>query len=514
MAYRNPVIPGFYPDPSVCRAEKDFYLAASSFAYSPGAPIFHSRDLVNWRQTGHALTRPSQLPLEEAKLSAGIWAPTLRFHEGTFYMVTTNKTHGGNFYVTAQDPAGPWSEPVWFDPDGWDPSFLFDDDGKVYLQRNGSDVYGEFGIVQYEMDVKTGKRLSEPRMIWRGSGGFGPEAPHLYKIAGLYYLMIAEGGTHAGHMETIARSESPWGPFESCPRNPILSHRDHLLERVQAAGHGDLVQACDGSWWLVFLGIRNWGGCCHMQHHLGRETFLAPVRWNDDGWPAVNGGRPVRLEMDVPPPPLKPLEPEPVRDDFDKKTLACCWNFLRHPDESCWSLKERPGWLALKGLDKTLNSRGASPAFIGRRQRHPWCRAAALLDFQPANEGEEAGLTVYMDEAHHYEIAVALREKQRRITVRRRAGDMEMETANQSLEDGPVILEIRANPWEYAFAFSRDGKQPRGLARAQTRLISTEAAGGFTGVYLGMYASAKERPCAAPAYFGWFDYEPLPEEQA
>src|SRR5215217_6358467 len=251
MRFTNPILPGFHPDSSICRAGDDYYLVTSSFEYTPGVPIFHSRDLVHWRQIGHCLTRPSQLPLPLQQPSLGIFAPTIRHHDGVFSMVTTNldqliSTEGrqGSFYVTTDDPAGEWSESVWVDQGGIDPSLLFDDDGRVYLSSThnpraadpdeGSTEPG-WGIQQSEVDIKTGRLLTEPRLIWTGTGGSHPEGPHLYKIAGRYYLMIAEGGTEYGHMETIARSHTPWGPWEACRHNPILSHRSYHSP-IQATG--------------------------------------------------------------------------------------------------------------------------------------------------------------------------------------------------------------------------------------------------------------------------------------
>ena len=246
-SYRNPVLPGFYPDPSVCRVGEDYYLVTSTFEFFPGVPVFHSRDLVHWEQIGHALTRASQLPLREAPPSGGIYAPTIRYHDGVFYMVTTNVSYGGNFYVTATDPAGPWSDPIYVDQAGIDPSLLFDDDGKVYFLSNGN---GCMSIC--EIDIRTGEKLAPTRPSWRGTGGRYPEAPHLYKIDGLYYLMIAEGGTEYGHMETIARSISPYGPWEPSPRNPILTNRNTEQNMpIQGTGHADLVQTQNGDWYAV-----------------------------------------------------------------------------------------------------------------------------------------------------------------------------------------------------------------------------------------------------------------------
>lgn len=251
--YSNPILPGFYPDPSVCRVGADFYLVTSSFHYFPGVPIFHSRDLVHWRQIGHCLTSRSQLNLDGCKSSLGIFAPTLRFHKGLFYMITTNTNGFRNFYVWAKQPEGPWSEPVWLDWPGIDPSLFFDEDGRVYITGNGGFLGDEaLGIYQAEINPETGSLLSERRFIWAGTGAKAPEGPHLYKIHGKYYLLIAEGGTEYGHMVTIARSDHPYGPYESHPFNPILTHRS-IDSPIQATGHADLVELEDGSWWAVFL---------------------------------------------------------------------------------------------------------------------------------------------------------------------------------------------------------------------------------------------------------------------
>jgi len=275
--YTNPVIPGGFPDPSICRVGDYYYTVHSTFEYFPGVPIFHSKDLVHWRQIGYCLTRESQLPLRKMRPGGGIYAPTLRYHDGLFYMITTNVDGGGNFYVTAKDPTGPWSEPVWLDKEGIDPSLLFDDNGKIYYTRHVGQADGY--IAQTLLNIGEGKLEGELKKIWGGTGGIWPEGPHLYKINGKYYLMISEGGTSYGHMITIARSDSPWGPFEPNPDNPILTHKDREGNQFRALGHGDLVETPDG-WWIVFLGIRPQGG---HYNHLGREMFLAPLEWNEDG---------------------------------------------------------------------------------------------------------------------------------------------------------------------------------------------------------------------------------------
>jgi alpha-N-arabinofuranosidase len=513
VTYRNPVIPGFHPDPSVVRVGHDFYLVNSSFEFFPGVPLFTSSDLVHWKQLGHALTRESQLPLAKARPSGGIYAPTLRHHDGTFYMITTNVDGGGNFYVTAKDPAGPWSEPVWLrDFGGIDPSLLFDDDGTVYLTGQGSGAAGQpRGIYQTTLDVKAGTLREPLRLVWDRTGTRYPEGPHLYKIRGRYYLMIAEGGTEYGHMVTIARADSPWGPFEPCPRNPILTHRQTENDwPVQGTGHADLVEAGDGSWWMVFLAFRPTGG--GYWHHLGRETYLAPVTWDAEGWPVVNGGQPVGLEVKVDGLPAQPWPDSPVRTDFDAP-LGPEWNFLRNPRRESYSLDGRPGWLSLHGQAMGPGAAG-SPTWVGRRQQHLAARAATLVDFVPRRDGDEAGISVYMNPTHRYEIGIGRTEGKRRVLVRQCVGPhLEAVTASAPIEGTePVLLQVDATADEYAFSYApaqagAPGAATVPLGKALTRYLSSEVAGGFTGVYVGLYATGNGQPSTVPARFDWFDYE-------
>jgi xylan 1,4-beta-xylosidase len=508
----NPVIPGFHPDPSVIRVGDAFYLVTSSFEFFPGVPVFRSRDLVHWEPLSHVLTRDSQLPLAKARPSGGIYAPTIRYHDGTYYMITTNVDGGGNFFVTAKDPAGPWSEPVWVrDFPGIDPSLFFDDDGKVYLTGPAGGGGRTRGIYQAEIDVTSGRLLSETRLVWDRSGSRYPEGPHLYKIRGRYYLMIAEGGTEYGHMVTIARSASPWGPFEACPRNPILTNRSTQNDTpVQGTGHADLVEDGRGKWWMVFLAFRPVGG---YWHHLGRETFLAPVEWDEQGWPVVNGGRPVDLTLSGELPPAAAVEAVPVRTTFDAP-LGPEWSYLRNPMRSSYALDARPGWLTLRGTATTLGE-AASPTWVGRRQEQMAVRAATLLDFVPTREGEEAGLSLYMNPDHRYELAIGRVDGHRQVLVRQRIGkDLEAVTASSPLDDAsPVVLQVEATPTEYRFSFAavdihREPAPLQPLGRAAVRYLSSEVAGGFTGVFIGLYATGWRSAAAAAAHFEWFDYEP------
>jgi len=496
--YRNPVISGFHPDPSVCRHGDDYYLVTSSFEYFPGVPIFHSRDLVNWRQIGHCLTRASQLDLSKAGSSGGIYAPTIRVRDGNFYMVTTNVSGGGNFFVHTKDPHGEWSDPVFIDQPGIDPDLFFDEDGTVYITSSANQ-----GICQSRIDLESGRRLSEPVPLWHGTGGQYPEAPHLYRIGEWYYLMIAEGGTEYGHMETVARSKRPDGPFEGCPHNPILTHRSRL-KPVHALGHADLVQAADGSWWAVFLGIRPVG--YPFRHHLGRETFLAPVTWTGEGWPIIGENGEVGVTMPAGSLPLQPIDPLPPREDFDGPVLAPHWHFLRSPDPENWSLQAQPGCLTLYGAPSSLNEIGV-PAFVGRRQQHFDCSATAHLTFAPQRDGEEAGITVYMNERFHYELAVTRIGGARKVIFRRRIGSLWKVENEAPWSADAIVLNVRADKESYVFGFSEGHEPPFEFGRGECAMLATEVAGGFTGVMIAMYATGNGSRSAAPAQFDWFSYE-------
>jgi alpha-N-arabinofuranosidase len=486
----------------------DFYLVTSSFEYFPGVPIFHSRDLVNWTKLGHCLDRASQLPLAGVAASGGIFAPTIRHHEGVFYMTTTNVSSGGNFIITATAPGGPWSDPVYVAQPGIDPSLFFDVDGSVlYTTSSG-------GALQSRIDVETGKLLSEPKIVWLGSGGQHPEGPHLYLRDGWYYLLLSEGGTEYGHMITMARSESAWGPFEPCARNPLLTHRS-LYSPIQALGHADLVETEDGHWFAVSLGIRpNGYPPCY---HLGRETFLSPVTWADDGFPVIGNDGRISSEMETPLE-LQPLSPEPSRDDFDSPELGLCWNFLRNPNPERYSLQERPGYLRLRGGPEGLDDL-SSPTWVGRRQCHFAVRAAAAVEFEAKGEREEAGLVVQMNDRHHYEIFLTQRNGHPSVVLRRRIGSLQAEVATHALPSSATsntksswVLAIDANRDKYVFSYGRSEQELKPLGEGETRYLSTEVASGFTGVYFAMYATGNEAPNEQPADFDWFEYRELSEK--
>lgn len=525
MKFRNPILPGFYPDPSICRVGEDYYLVTSSFEYFPGLPIFHSRDLVHWRQLGHVIDRPTQLCLDGLQSSKGLYAPTIRYHDGTFYVINTLVPNAenpvppyGNFIVTATDPAGPWSDPYWLDDaPGIDPSLLFDDDGRVWYTGNrvppsGEEYPGHREIWLQELDLKTMQLTGPKYALWDGAAkqAVHPEAPHLYKVNGMYYLLIAEGGTDAYHAVTIARSENVTGPYVSCGRNPILTHRERgYFSEIAATGHADLVQTQHGEWWLVALGVRPYSHPFEpgYYYNLGRETFLAPVSWEIDGWPVVNPGR-GGIEPEFPRPnlPEHPWPVAPARDDFDADRLAFCWNFLRTTNDPFWSLTERPGHLRLRLRPQKL-SEWAAPSFVGRRQQHKSFVAQTAMDFTPQHAHECAGMVVLQSSDYHFRFVVSRDNGASVLRLIRRKKGEETTLAEKSVTPGRIYLQVGAQGQAYSFSVSLDGNQWEPVAECvDGRMLSTTVAGGFVGTYIGMYASSNGHPSQAIADFDWFEY--------
>jgi xylan 1,4-beta-xylosidase len=514
--FANPILPGMYPDPSVCRVGADFYLVNSSFEYFPGVPIFHSRDLVSWTQIGHVLTRESQLNLAGVHSSGGIYAPTLRHHAGRFYMITTlvgSQARSGNFYVTATDPGGPWSDPIWLDHGehgGFDPSLLFAD-GEAYYLRDGKGATRDFPrIFQARIDPATGALREPMQMIWEGTGGVWPEGAHVYKLKGRYYLFAAEGGTEYGHSEVVARAASPFGPFEPFPGNPILTHRNRREHAIQATGHADVVELDDGTTWAVFLGTRPQEG---RFNHLGRETFLAPVRFSTDGWPMIGDGGRVELRMAAPALPAQPPATTAARDDFDRPALGFEWSFVRNPNAGDVSLAARPGFLRLTGSAASLDD-VASPALIVRRQQHFRMRARAALEFAPREAGEEAGMTVRARESFHYDLTVRRAAAGREAVLTSRIAAASSVVGRAPIADGAVTLEISADEASYTFAVSAGNAPAHKLGTVPARALSAEEIGSherihFTGVVIGLYATGHGTGATVPADFDWFEYAPL-----
>lgn len=480
---KNPIISGFNPDPSLVAVGEDYYLVNSTFHYFPGVPVYHSRDLQNWEQIGNVLDRPSQLPLVEANASRGIYAPTIRYNDGTFYMITTNVGDKGNFMVTATNPAGPWSEPIWLEQPGIDPSLYFED-GKCYMVSNPDNT-----ITLCEIDPLTGATLSPGKALWRGTGGRYPEGPHVYKRDGWYYLLISEGGTELAHKLTIARSRNIYGPYEANPANPIFTHCSLAAQysNIQGTGHGDLFQAADGSWWIVFLAYRRYGG--GEFHHLGRETFLAPVSW-EKGWPVVNDGQPVAETMKVRMS-VVPEAPKPADMHYDFSTIGPEWMHIQHPVTENYSAKD--GVLTLTGNGDGFDFGDWHPTALLRRQKAAECRFGTQVTLL---EDGEAGLAIYQTHNGHMEYFVRREGKRCQAVLRIRLYSILHEQAVASIPSPSARLDVLAHEDYYEFLL--DG-QPFGTMDA--KLISTEMAGGFTGVTIGPYCRLGK------AAFKGFDYQ-------
>ena len=467
----NPILPGFHPDPSWCRVGDEYFMATSTFTWLPGVPIYRSSDRQNWTHIGHALDRASQISLDgtEAWASFGVFAPTLRHHDGRFWMITTSVSLDGvhSFLVTAEDPAGPWSDPVSIGIDGIDPDIAWDEDGNCWVHYSGIGT----GIMRCRIDEADGTLLDEPVPTWSGSGFQHPEAPHLYRIRDRWYLMIAEGGTGAGHCVSIARGPSPEGPWESSPENPILSHRstDHP---IQNTGHADLVEDDTGAWWMALLGVRSKGSPAGF-HVLGRESFLTSVVW-DDGWPVVTS------------PNLDRTQPaHEFVDTFASDRLDLGWISRRRYPADVADLAARPGSLTLTADGTDLGS--PRPAFVGRRQQHPFCTAETEVDLLA---GEEAGLAVVYDEQSYCRVGIDAET----VFATALIGGMQVELGRSRRPDGPTRLRVQVveggpGPDQLELAWLDSDGELGSLGTLDGRYLSTEVSGGFLGRIIGLYAA-------------------------
>ena len=494
MRYENPIIRGFNPDPSVCRVDRDYYLVTSSFEYFPGIPVYHSTDLVNWTQIGNCIERENLLPFEAAAAGQGMWAPTIRYHDGRFYVTAT--FHGfGNFIVHTENPAAGWSDPVKVEMTGIDPSLLFDDDRVYYCtnQRGGDD---REAISLAEINPETGALLSPARVIWHGMSSDRPqylEAPHVYHIGNAYYLLAAEGGTKENHMITVARSSGIWGPYESCAK-PVVTNRWAENTGVACSGHGDLVEDETGNWWMVHLATRPddlW------YSHLGRETFLLPVCW-EAGWPVAGDGV-SRIHCEGPL--TNPQRAaEPWRADFHSRQYQ--WLFLRKPDWSLYDFRGNALWLT-PGTEKLSEPLGR-PAFLALRQMDVKCVTEAEITFEPVRDGSEAGLTVYLADNAYYAFRIRREAGVTQVVVGR--GDARAASVPVPESVSVVRLRIDANKRTYAFSCAFDGQEFRTLAEMPV-FSRADAGRCFTGTLIGLYAQCEDKH-ERPAKITSFCMEP------
>ncbi|WP_095742940.1 glycoside hydrolase family 43 protein [Sediminibacillus massiliensis] len=400
----NPVLPGYHPDPSILRVDDDYYIAVSTFEWFPGVQIYHSKDMVNWRLLTYPLTRPSQLDMIGNINSGGVWAPCLSYSDGLFYLIYTDvKSRRGafkdthNYLVTAENITGPWSEPVYLNSSGFDPSLFHEEDGSKWLlnmiwdHRKGTNSFA--GIALQEYSVEEQKLVGPIKNIFRGSELGATEAPHVYKKDGYYYLMTAEGGTSYDHAITVARSESLQGPYTVDPDNPILTSDKANKNLLQKAGHGSLVETQNGEWYIAHLCARpvKDDKCI-----LGRETALQKCYWTEDNWLRVEGGPDPQWTVPAPDLESVPFEEENNHDDFEDKEWKKYWNSLRRPFTEDWvSLQERKGHLRLKG-GESMNSLHHQ-SLVARRLESFHVEMETAIDYQPEDFQQMAGLIVYYD---------------------------------------------------------------------------------------------------------------------
>lgn len=505
---QNPILSGFYPDPSICAVGEDYYLVNSSFAYFPGLPIMHSKDLAHWEQIGNAMDRNSQLPLNQDEISRGLFAPTIRYHKGTFYIICTNVSHGGNFVITATDPKGPWSEPIYLPhTDGIDPSLFFDDDDRCYFigthpNPDGCQYDGDWYIYILELDPETFAPVGEKKNVWNGAmkGVHWPEGPHLYKIGEYYYIIHAEGGTGPEHAISVARSKDVFGPYENNFKNPIFTHR-HLGVRypIQYVGHGDLFQVANGAWYMVMLATRPIKGYTTM----GRETFLARVIWEND-WPVVNAGLGVltdKLQIDLPE--AIPNVDYRLINGTDKhyefsgmEKLDFNFLTLRNPEEDTYKLTE-------EGLQIHCTKNKVS--YLALRQDSHVFRATTVLKADDLFNGAKAGIMLYQNDAYNLRIEYAGCNG----TVILKKNNVEEKIATLLLPAKRVTLMLEVIGLT-ANLYMGVGNELQSLNKGlDISALSTEVAGGFVGCTVGMYACASDDlEEDAYATFKSFSYAP------
>lgn len=507
MNYQNPIIRGFNPDPSICRVGGNYYLVTSSFEYFPGIPVYHSADLVNWEQIGNCVTRADQLPMDRAQASGGIWAPTIRFQDGMFY-VTASFSGVGNFIIHAEDPAGEWSDPVWAEMDGIDPSMFFED-GRMYYCANdcGSRQRGTEGISLAVMDVNTGKVISGIKRIWEGTGGGFLEAPHIYHIGDWYYLIAAEGGTRFSHMATLARSRDIWGPYEGCPHNPVLTNRNDTSKQALCCGHADLVVDEHDGLWFVHLGTRP---TVDFLSHLGRETFLTPAVFSDGWIRAADGGK-ARIDIGRPGETGQVL-PVSLNFDFIGKEWEKPWLFLRQPDRRNYCRTGES--LILRPSTVKITDKVNSPTFLAVRQMDFECETDISFAFDTRQIGDEAGAVIYLSPDFMYRIFKRRETDGNYMIVKKIADDFIQTAYRERIADGIVQIKIKADRFHYEFYYTVNDRNTYFACKASTRFLTCELAGKcFTGTVTGIYAQTQKSTDAVAEFYSFRQYRTGEKEE-
>lgn len=520
QSFQNPILAGYYPDPSICKAGDDYYIINSSFAHYPGIPIFHSKDLLNWQLISYAMNRPSQLALEGSGISRGLFAPAISYHNGTFYIVCTEVSKLGNFIITAKDPKGPWSDPVKLPQvNGIDPSLFFDDNGKAYVVYNSIPPdnktlwNGHRTIRMYELDPVNLKVIGEEILLVNGGTDISKkpvwiEGPHIYKKDGWYILMCAEGGTGYNHSEVVFRSKSVEGPYIPYDKNPILTQR-HLdpnrKNPITTTGHADIVEDKDGNWWGIFLGCRPYEGD---YYNTGRETFMAPVKWVD-GWPIFDlGGDEVKYSYPINAAVNKMTEKFNgnylFKDNFNNSNLNLRYQFLRTVTENWYDLSANTGKLTINLRKETCSGR-SNPSFIGFHQPHLKGYAATAMQFNPAAENEKAGLIVFQNERHFYYLCQSVADGKPVVQLYKDSILVTSIPVNIK-KNKNICFKIEASNDKYSFYYSiQKNKWNAVQENVDGKFLSTKEAGGFVGCLYALYATSDGIASANKASYDWFE---------
>lgn len=520
--FQNPILSGFFPDPSICRVGDTYYLVNSSFEWFPGLPVHESKDLVNWKLIGYGLSRPTQINYKEGlDNSMGIFAPTIRHHRGTFYIICTMVGGNGNFIITSKDPAGPWSDPMWIeDAPGIDPSLFWDDDGTCYYTGTGlvdgatKDWPGRGGIWMQEIDPDKGTLKGKKKQLTYGhaSNARWPEGPHLYKIDGEYLLLIGEGGTGEYHAVTVFNSKDLWGAYVPNHANPVMTHR-HLGDThpIGQTGHADLVQTQAGAWWSVMLAKRK----VDRYITLARETFLAKVEMTEQEsgiTPVFNPGKGLlQVEQERPELPWTPVPKTPRKDDFTDGKLALNWNFLRTPKTNWYTVRD--GFLNLKVRPQTTEEL-KNPSFVARRTTDHRYEAATKFSFDAKKENEKAGLVIYRRNGHNLKL-IKQKDALVLIQVYQKNNNeviQPIEIAKVPYSNDSVIFHVKVDGIKAQFSYGNSLETLTPIGQIQDySILSDEIAKRFNGVYIGMYATSSGEESDQIASFDWFLYRKITE---
>lgn len=531
---RNPILPGFNPDPSICRVGEDYYIAVSTFEWFPGVGIYHSKDLKNWRLISRPLNRISQLNMMGNPNSGGVWAPALSYSEGQFWLIFTDVkvTEGQwkdchNYLVTCDTIDGEWSEPIYLNSSGFDPSLYHDESGKKYLVNMKWDHrlhhHNFYGIALQEYDVEQQKLVGESTIIFKGTDIKLVEAPHLYKINGYYYLLTAEGGTKYDHAATIARSKNLEGPYEVHPDNPLITSFPYPRNPLQKSGHASIVQTHTNEWFLVHLTGRplpkenqpllDPRGYCP----LGRETAIQRIEWKND-WPYVVNGNGPSLEIEGPAIEEVVWEKDfEEKDDFNGKRLNNHFQSLRIPlDEHIVSLKDNPGHLRLYGKE-SLTSK-FTQAFIARRWQHFNFTAETKVAFNPNTFQQSAGLVNYYNTENWTALQISWNEEKGRILELTTCDNF---TYDQPLKGKEIIIpkeheyvylkvDVQTSIYEYSYSFDGENWTLIPIKLASHKLSDDYIQGGgfFTGAFVGIQCQDTSGQ-SLPADFDYFIYKEL-----